>query len=213
MSAAPNLSLYSIELGLLELLQFREEVENSADMTPQEIGESLKAVDSSIEMYVTAELDKADGIAANLREFEMRAQTCKADVEASRRRQALWTARGERLEAVTLKAMQLAKRPRIGTARTTLKIAKNPASVEITDPALIPKPYMKQTVTINADIYDRLRAFLMTTKDGAPLFAELMAADVSSPDPMKTKIKSEIKAGVQVPGARLVDDKVRLVVE
>lgn len=213
MSTAPNLSLYGIPLELIELLQFREEVEASADMTPQEIAESLKAVDAQIEAYVATELDKADAIAANLREFAMRAATCKAEIEACRRRQALWEAREERLEAVTLRAMQLAKRPRIETARTTLKIAKNPASVEITDAGQIPKPYLKQTVTINADLYDRLRSFLMTSEAGAPLFAQLMEADVSLPEPMKPKIKAELKAGVSVPGARLIDDKVRLVVE
>lgn len=215
MSTAPNLTLTGMTLELLELLQYHDETARDPYLTPKEIAEVLTAVDAQIDDYVVRELDKADGIAANLGEFGIRAETCRALAKRETERARMWEARMERLEAATLRALML--RPegkrRIETASTTLKVAKNPPSVEVFDASEVPKPYMRRTITLNADLFDRLMGFLMLERNGAPLFQELQESKTSEPEPMKTEIGKELKAGVPVAGAKLITDRVRLVVE
>lgn len=212
---SPRLSLYNIEAELSQLYAFREETASDADMTPQEQTASVRAIDLQIDEYVSRELTKADGIAANLGEFGIRAETCRAKAKHETERAKMWEARIEHLEAATLRA--LLSRPdgkrRIETASATLKIAKNPPSVEVYDKGQIPKPYLRRQVTLNADLYDRIAAHLMGSATGAPLFSELLDAKTTEPEPMRSEIGKELKAGVAVAGCKLIDDRVRLVVE
>lgn len=213
MSTQPNLTLTGIATGLIELYAYREEIVREKDMAPAEQAETLKLIDGQIDDFIRAELDKADGIGYQWNEFGMRAATCAADADAARKRAGMWALRADDLIDRSLKAMQLRKKTKIEGARYTLSIKKNPASVQITDPAEVPKPYMRRTVTMNADLYDRLMAHLMVTKAGQPLFLELQESDTSACEPMKKKIGEELKAKVAVPGTRLIDDRVRLVIE
>lgn len=215
MSAAPNLSLYGISMELLELFAYRDEIAADPDITPAEQAESLKVIDAQIDDYVARELDKADGIAANLGEFGIRAETCRAKAKHEAERARFWEARIERLESATLRALQLRPKDkqRIETASTTIKIAKNPPSVNVVDASEVPKPYMRRQVTLNADLYDRMMAHLMVSPKGAPIFQELQAAKTTEPEPMKVEILKELKAKVPVAGCKLIDDRVRLVVE
>ena len=210
MSTQPNLTLTGIVTSLIELYAYREEIARDKDMVPAEQLETLKLIDNQIDDFVRLELDKADGIGYQWNEFGMRAATCAADADAARKRAGIWALRADDLADRTLKAMQLRQTKKIEGARYTLAIKKNPASVQITDPAEIPKPYMRRTVTMNADLYDRLMAHLMTSERGAPIFQELMEAKASDPEPMKAEIGKELKAKVEVPGAKLIDDRVRL---
>lgn len=215
MSVALNLTLTNIETSLIELYAYRDEIARDPDITPKEIAETLTLIDQQIDDFVARGLDKADGIAANLGEFGIRAETCKAIAKRELDRAAMWQRNADHLEAATLRALMM--RPegkrRIETASTTLKVAKNPPSVDIVDRGEIPKPYMRRSITLNADLYDRLMGCLMVTKEGAPLFQELQDAKTTDPEPMKDAIKAELKAGVTVPGARLITDRVRLIVE
>jgi hypothetical protein len=215
MSATLNLTLTNIETSLIELYAYRDEIARDLDITPKEIAETLTLIDQQIDDFVARGLDKADGIAANLGEFGIRAETCKAIAKRELDRAAMWQRNADHLEAATLRALMM--RPegkrRIETASTTLNVAKNPPSVDIVDRGEIPKPYMRRSITLNADLYDRLMGCLMVTKEGAPLFQELQDAKTTDPEPMKDAIKAELKAGVTVPGARLITDRVRLVVE
>jgi Siphovirus Gp157 len=217
MSAAVNLTLTNIELELIQLFAFRAEVAGNAEMTPQEISESIAAVDGQIEAFVVRELDKADAIAANLREFEIRAATCKADAKHAAARAKFWESNAEHLEAVTIKALQLRDKPRIETARTTLRIQRNPAAVDVFDLDKVPKPYVKFTVEMTGALYERLLDHLGWSVDrgqaAGELFRELMAAKTSDPTPMKAQIASEIKNKIEVPGARMREGVHRLVVE
>ena len=211
----PNLTLHGIELDLIQLFQLRDEVAQDPDILPAEQSESLKAIDAQIDDWAARELGKADAIAANLGEFGIRAETCRTIAKREAARAKMWEDRAERLEAATLRALML--RPegkrRIETASTTLRVAKNPPSVQVLDVGEVPKPYLRRQVTLNADLYDRLMAHLMVTKEGAPLFVELQAAKLSEPEPMKIEILKELKAKVAVAGCKLVNDRCRLVVE
>lgn len=210
-----DLTLYNIETSMLQLFQWRDSLMNEPqDMTPKELEDSLKAVDIAIDQFIETELEKADAIARNIGEFELRAETCRALAAREAARAEMWLERAERLRAATLRALQLRPKDkqRIETAHTTLKIAKNPPSVSVDKHEDVPKPYMRRELKITADLYDRLMAHLMTSDKSAILFSELMQADVSDGEPMKKIILKELKAGVSVAGCRLVSDKVHLVV-
>jgi hypothetical protein len=213
--SAPNLSMSGIQSELLKLFQLRSEVAADPDITPAEQVDSIKAIDGQIHDYVDAELDKADSIAYNLGEFRFNAEACKAKAKKENERAALWEQRAEQLEAATLRALMLRPEGKrhIETASSVLKVAKNPPSVQIFDSSQVPKAYLRCRITLNADLYDRLMGFLMMERKGAPIFQELQEAKVSELEPMKTEIGKELKAGVAVAGAKLVTDRVRLVVE
>jgi hypothetical protein len=213
-SAQPiNLTLTGISSNLMELYAYRQEVASDPEMTPAEQLETIRLIDDQIDLFVAAELDKADAIGYQLNEFNMRWSTCKTDAANATNRAAMWAKRVDDLEARTLKALKLRGAKKIEGARYTLRQAKNPPSVEITSAADVPKPYTRRELTLKADLYDRLMAHLMVTKDGQPLFMELQACKITDPEPMKGEITKELKANVAVAGARLVDDRFRLVVE
>ena len=212
--SAPNLSLYKIETELLDLMRFRESVADDPDMTPDEITASLEAIDRQITEYVTREVAKVDGIAAYLRECHARHDVLKAEAQRLQLQADAWAERGERLYAVTLQVMQQTGATLLEGANSTFKVRKNPPSV---DPNIqmdiLPTPYQRLTVKLNRSLWERVLAYLMTNEKGAPLFRELIEINVGNPEPMKDAIKSELRAGVGVPGCRLREDSVRLVVE
>lgn len=208
-----NLSLYKIETELLDLMRFREDVAQDTDLTPQEQTASLEAIDKQITEYVHREVAKVDGIAAYLRECETRAAVLKAEAMRIKAQADAWTARHDRLEAVTLRVMQQTGATLLEGANSTFKVRKNPPSVDVAQPELVPTPYQRLTVKLNRGLWERVLAHLMMSEKGAPLFHELIEINVGNPEPMKDAIKSELRAGVGVPGCRLREDSVRLVVE
>jgi hypothetical protein len=206
-----NLSLYQIKTELLDLMRFREDVAQDADLTPQEQKASLEAIDQQITEYVHREVAKVDGIASYLRECETRAAVLKAEAKRIHEQAAAWEARHDRLEAVTLRVMQQTGATLLEGANSTFKVKKNPPSVDVAQPELVPTPYNRMTVTMSQSMFHRIVVALDKQQDG--LGIELRACKTSNPEPMKDAIKAELKQGVGVPGCRLVDDKVRLVVE
>lgn len=208
-----NLSLYQIEAELLDLMRFRESVATDTEMTPQEQTASLEAIDKQITEYVHREVAKVDGIAAYLRECQTRAEVLMKEAQRIQLQADAWEARGERLEAVTLRVMQQTGATQLDGATSTFKVRKNPPSLDVAQPELVPAAYNRVTVTMTEDLLARLMQHLFGTPKGAPLFADLQACKQSNPEPMKDAIKSELKQGVGVPGCTLITDKVRLIVE
>lgn len=234
----PAMSLFKIEAELLQLMQLREETAADADMTPAEIAESMKAIDQAIEEYVKREVQKADGIAAYLRECEARAETLAKEAKRLMATAAAWDKRRELVENVTRAAMQSMGKKLIEGGNSTLKLAKNPASVEVVQPDLVPDDYMRIKVTMTRALRGRILARLFGDKASVSLFQELMECSASDPEPMKTLIKEELKqpcpnckgqwdqmkgqstasvcgvcggSGILgVPGCRLVNDRMRL---
>lgn len=196
-----NLSLYRIETELLELLQFREDTALDQTITPAERDETLKATDQRIAEYVSQRVPKVDNIAGMLREFDRRADLEDEEIARLQARKRKWQAWHDRLEEYTIRAMQIAGKKEIDGAHNTLKLRKNPASVEIAQEALIPREYIRSKVTIKADLWDRL----------VRQHPELIGS--AHEEPAKSEIREALKRGDGVPGCRLVDDKVRLVIE
>src|SRR5574340_316924 len=153
-----NLSLYRIETELLELLQFREDTALDRSITPAEREETLKAADQRIAEYVARELTKADNIAAFLRECDRRADLEDEEIARLQARKRKWQAWHDRLEECTIRAMQIAGKKEIDGAHNTLKLRKNPASVDVMQPDLVPASYQRLNVTDNYEPGKRLCA-------------------------------------------------------
>lgn len=210
----PNLSLYGIETQLMELLQFRESVAEDPDMMPAEIEDSLAACDRQIEEYVRAEVHKADGVAAYLRECEKHAEALAEESKRIASRAKAWQARQERLEQVIIGVMQSVQKTKVEGQRSTLLLRKNPPSANVRQPDLVPIEYKRLTIKLSIAQYERIAAHLMKTDAGGVLFGELLEARTNSQDEIsKSKILAELKAGGSVPGCDMVRDKVRLEVK
>jgi Siphovirus Gp157 len=207
-----NLSLYQIETELLDLMRYRESVAEDAELTPQDQKASLEAIDQQIAEYVMREIAKVDGIAAYLRECAARAVIIEEEADRLHKLAKAWFARHDRLEAITLRVMQQTGATLLEGRTSTFKVRKNPPSVEVAQPDLVPLDYRRITVTMTAGLWSRLISVLVSDR-GAPVLADLLACQKTNGEPIKTEIGKELKQGVGVPGCRLVDDKVRLVVE
>jgi hypothetical protein len=205
----PNLTLYGIETQLLELLNFRESIADDPDMTPEEQRLSLEACDQQIAEYVRAEVKKCDGIASYLREFETRAIAMKEESDRCAEQSTAWRKRLRNLESMVISIMQGMKKDRIDGRHSVLQLKKNPASAEIQSPDLVPHEYQRVKVTMSAALWWKIRQKLALDPLGTELF------DVKDPEaePMKDKIREELKVGGSVPGCRLRTDSVRLEVK
>ena len=200
----PNLTLYGIETQLLELLNFREAIESDPDMTPQEQQESLKACDESIAQYIRAEVKKADGIARYLREFQARETALVEEADRCYDAAKAWKKRRESLTSMVIDVMQATKQTRIDGRHSVLQLKKNPPSVEVAQPELVPGEMQRVTVKMSRAQW----AYLCNTYPGA-----ISNMTASEPEPMKTEIAKRLKEGDGVPGCRLRTDGVRLEVK
>lgn len=211
----PNLTLYGIETQLLELLNFREAIESDPDMTPQEQAESLKACDESIAEYIRAEVRKADGIARYLREFETRAATLKEEAARCTAMAKNWQKRYDSLEGMVIDIMQATKQTRIDGRHSVLQLKKNPPSVEVAQPELVPNELKRIAVKMTLAQWQEVIHLLDQSDVQATrmLSSQLVLANNYTPEPMKTEIAKRLKEGDGVPGCRLKTDGVRLEVK
>ena len=201
----PNLTLYGIETQLLELLNFRESIESDPDMTPQEQQESLKACDESIQLYVTAEVKKCDGIANYLREFEARAAAEAEEIERLKLRKQMWERRRQSLSDMVIAIMQQTGATRLDGRHNVLNLRKNPPSADVAQPDMVPLNMQRRTVTMTEQIYQTLL--------NGPMGTLLLTAHAKDAEPMKLEILKRLKEGDGVPGCRLRTDGVRLEVK
>jgi hypothetical protein len=207
----PALSLYKIDLELLDLQRQREAFLSDAEMTPQEIAESVGAIDGEIEAYLRNALsNRADQVADYLLECEARDENLAAQMTALREKREMWQQRRQRVESAVLQLMQRAGSKNI---EDRLKVKRNPPSVDVAQPELVPAPYQRITVTMSKALYDRINQALFGGDKTSSLFAELQECKTGGPEPIKAQILSELKQGVGVPGCRLREDGVRLEVK
>ncbi len=201
----PNLSLYGIETQLLELLNFRDSVLDDPDMTAEEQKLSLEACDLQIAEYVRAEVKKVDGVAAYLREFEARAEALKAEAERCRAMAKAWEKRRENLTNMVIGVMQETHTTRIDGRHSVLNLRKNPPSVEVAQPDLVPHELQRRTLALTEQVYQAIL--------NGPMGTLLLTAIAKDPEPMKAEILKRLKEGDGVPGCRLRTDGVRLEVK
>jgi hypothetical protein len=236
MTAAPSLTLFHIESELYDLIQFRESVETDPDMSPQDQKESLEAINSQIERYLRAEIAKVDGIAALLREFEARQQIAKDEAKRILERSKMWGERHDRLESMVLDVMLQTGQKRLDGRDSTFRLQRNPASVDVRQPDLLPTQYKRVEVTMPLNVWEALKNELLIAEDAdlRTLGRQLHEAKCSDPEAMRSVILEELKcksckgsgkvktekcsacdgtgATGNIPGVRLVTEKMRLIV-
>lgn len=190
----PTLSLYKIDLELFALLQAREDLQSDTEMTAQEIEASVNALDSQIANYLPLALaNRADEVANIIRQFDQVDKIDSNEITRIRERRDRNAQAREYLERRVLDLMMRADQKRIDGQHVTLYRKKNPASVDVVQPDLVPDPYKRVGVTLTLDLWGRLLSHLMPTEKGAPLFGELMECKASAGEPMLSKIKDELK--------------------
>lgn len=212
MSTTTALSLYKLDLELLALIQAREDIATDPDLTPQEAEAALKAVDQQIAEYLPQALaNRADEVANILRQWEAMGAADKDEMLRLKERRDRRDEAIKYLEARVLELMERAEKKTIEGQHVTLKRMKNPASVEVAQPDMVPSAYQRVTVKLTLDLWTRLTARVMTTeKKGDEMLAEVLDAKVSTPEPILSHIGNELKAGVGVPGCRLANENFRL---
>jgi hypothetical protein len=205
-----SLSLYQIDLQLLELMHAREEM-RATEMPLDEAAASINAIDQQIAEYLPQALaNRSDEVANVIRQFEAMDEADAKELARIRDRRNERQEARQYLERRVLELMKRSGKKRIEGQHVTLTEKKNPASVDVSQPDMVPEAYKRVGVTLSLDLWNRVLSHLMPTERGAPLFQELMDCKVSAGEVMLSKVKDELKAGVGVPGCRLRDDSTRL---
>jgi Siphovirus Gp157 len=198
-----GLTLYDIETDLLNLMLCREAVLDDEQYHGDEASrtEALEMIDRSIKERVSAEIAKVDGIAFYLREFAARATTAKVEAKRLKDRQDMWEAREERLKEIVTQVMSMTGKMRLEGNSNTLKLVKNPPSVEIAQPELVPSEYQKVVVRMPHSLWARVvraipEALLLEVGEHSKETAELSKSEIA--EALKQRVPCEVCEGVGV---------------
>ena len=214
-----SLTLYNIETELLQLLELREEInETPVAYREPDLANALAerdALDSQIEMYLRKELAKVDGIAYMLAELNRRADIAMDEANRQEKRSKLWEDRADSLKAYVERIMQETGKTKLEGEFNTLTLRKCQASVEIRQPELLPNEFKRFEIKVSGDVWQSLVAELLckderTDADIETIKGELGKLKVSDPEPVKSEIGQVLKAGGVIPGCELVTDKMSL---
>lgn len=161
----PKLALYPIIQTLFDLYLERMDVEEDTTVDAQDREASLRAIEISIGEYFTRLEDKVDGIAYVSNELETRATVKKIEgqrllVEAKRLERAQ-----EDLENRIAKVMQATGQKRLEGALKTLRMIRNPPSVEVRQPEMVPSKYKRVVLKIDLETLEAILAQLATTEN------------------------------------------------
>lgn len=155
------LTLYQIAAEHAEMAQQLADM----DLDPQTLADTLEGDLAAFE-------DKARAVACVCANLQAEAEAYAAHIKAVQAKEKSAKARVEWLKLYLLNNMQAVGVTEIKGPAIKIKIANNPESVEVFEPATIPAEYLRTPPPPEAQ-------------------------------PDKTAIKEAIKAGVEVPGARL----------
>jgi hypothetical protein len=205
-----KLTLYDIETTLVALT----DISTFEDLAP----ELREAYEAALAIAIQESLEKRDAIGFRLFELGKEAKLAATNAQIHADAAALFTARMRRFEAAAdrlreyvLSVMRALPKSAKGGPRklegkaSTLKACAVPASVEFTDEALVPLEFKSVTVTMPALAWQTLVEDVNVYNllgGGRPQWSTSKAA-----------VKAALQNGRDVPGAKLIDDKLRLVVE
>jgi Siphovirus Gp157 len=190
----PSLSLYRIDLELLELLHAREELAQSTEMAPQEIEAALANLDKQIASYLPQALaNRADEVAGLIRHWKAQDEADAAEVKRIQQRKKKRTEAAEYLQNTILELMERAGQKRIEGQHVTLKRVGNPPKV-VTQDDLVPHQFIRTTVKMSLLQLLQIGIQLRRTPEGRELFNELHTlTDARSDEPMLREIAAELK--------------------
>ena len=192
-----SLSLYNIEAELLNLMVARESpMRTTLNCQMPTRRKPSRECDIAIRAKVSSDLrlHKIDSIAYYLREFEEREQAASKEADRAKMKERMWALRREKLEKYVHDVMVMTGQPRLEGNTNTLKLAKNPPSVEIAQPELVPDEYLQVTVKLPLVVWLELMRV-------AGSFEDVVAQSVTSrrSEPMKTEITDALKRKVKCP--------------
>jgi hypothetical protein len=172
------MTLYGLEQELAELLQMREDVAEEVHVTEDGRAEQTAAVaamDAQISEYVKRQaVVQADSVLAGLREFKGRFENQRAESKRLAKLADANEERFERLKHDAAEALAAKVEPAAIVAATQntvlyrakgrlgqLKLCKSPASVDVTDPSLVPDGYKMVTVTMPAAQWEQYEEYML----------------------------------------------------
>ena len=168
-----ELSLYTLESQLSELIEMREEAVAARDeigVTGEGLDDAMHAVaviDDQIREYITAEIRKVDGIRAFWRHCDLMAAAAKEEAELQAARSKAWKNRLDRLKDMVKLVMETIPfpegKPKKLEGRTGalyLKANGGKQAVEIHDESMVPDELCTVTVTMPLSLWDRNCVFL-----------------------------------------------------
>lgn len=131
------------------------ELVESGEVSPEVMEEALKSVEGEL-------TEKLQNITYIIRNNESDIATIDEEIKRLQARKKSLTGNIDRLKTYMLDCMKIADVKKINTSLNTWSIAKNPASVNITDESLLPKEYIITEVVNKVD----KKAILTVLKDG-----------------------------------------------
>lgn len=145
---------------------------SDTDLPPEVVQDTLEGLQGEIQ-------EKGKNVAAYFQNLEADVEAMKAAEQRIAQRRKAIENRVRQMKDYLLRNMEESGITEISCPEFTVKLGKNPASVEVDDINLLPERFVARKV-------------------------------VESPD--KKAIKEMIQSGSEVPGARLITDKKRLIV-
>lgn len=229
-----SLSLFHIERGLLELVEAREDLLQTMSNDPYTIDfniplearqkvlqryiDDIKSLDDQIQRYVAAEIRKVDGIASWIRECETRRDIAITESNRLHAEGMKWRDRGEQIREMVLGIMRESGDTKLEGRGHSLHRKRNPPSVEVRQPELVPLPYKTVAVKLTGEHAMALQDYLTNgfSDHGTHEIVfckvpELLGEAINRATPSLSTIRADIRAGV--PGCQLITDRYRLEVD
>ena len=203
MSAEKQMTLRDIETTLQAL----ESVEaDGIELTPELEAEYRREIQATL----AAAPEKRDHVGWFITHLMAQAELAKKVEAKAKKRAAAYERAALRVSEYVLEVIKELGQGKDGKWKKlegkewVLKAVKCPASTEIMDSTMVPLEYKRVEVTMDATTWEMIRErFSWEDTLGQKFSIEVM----------KSKVKEAIEKGVEVPGARLVKDKLRLEVE
>jgi len=194
-------TLYDIETTLAALLDSEECIEPEQE---EEFNRELSAA-------LTAAVEKRDRVAQFLAHVENQQDLAAKEIERLKGRKSYYAAVQARMEHIVIHTIQEIGKDAKGKYKSlegrtsTLKLAKNPPSVEVTNEAAVPQEYKTATITIPAQTWD----FILDSLD-MDVRDHVVDALQAKYTVAKAPIAKALKANTEVPGAKLAEESYRL---
>jgi hypothetical protein len=191
-----NCTLYDLEDNLQALVNSIDLAEepSSREAILEEIGEALRKT-----------LEKRDAVVAFLRHCELQQEFAEQEIARIQKRKGFIARVQQELELRAIDVIeQFATPDRKGIKRlegnsSSMRIQKNPDSVLVVDPNLVPPALKAAVVTMPAYVWDALLNCL--DPEDRKVFEPLIGKLEFKPD--KKAIGVELKNGTEIPGADL----------
>lgn len=157
-----KLALFPIIDTLFQLIAERAEVEADAEMDEEERSATLDGIGIGIEKYFTDLENKVDGMAYIDRELIVHAETDEKEGKRLLARAKGWERARDNFRDRIARTMQATGQTRLPGVHNTLAIQRNPASVDVRQPEIVPNEYKRVIVKVDARTWNLLMTMLAT---------------------------------------------------